>query len=91
LGEKWKPLTPEQLKGVHFTPFPMEPGDVAFFDCFVPHQSKPNLTNNQRRNIYLTFNRSSEGDARKKYFDDKRKSYPPDNERESGKVYKFRV
>ena len=91
IGEKWKPLAGDQLRGVTFTPHPMEPGDVAFFDCFVPHQSKPNLTAEQRRNVYLTFNRLSDGDWREKYFADKRKSYPPDWEREPGKEYVFRV
>ena len=91
LGEKWKPLTEEQLKGVKFTAYPMEPGDVAFFDCYVPHRSKPNLTDKQRRNLYLTFNRATDGDKRHDYFSDKRKSYPPDNERESGKSYVFKV
>ncbi len=91
IGERWKPLTDEQLKGIVFTPYPMEPGDVAFFDCFVPHQSKPNLTTAQRRNLYLTYNRVSDGDWREKYFADKRKNYPPDNEREAGKEYSFKV
>ena len=91
LGEKWKPLTPGQLAGVEFKHYPMEPGDAAFFDCFVPHQSKPNLTKQQRRNLYLTYNRASDGDKREKYFADKRKSYPPDNEREPGKKYAFKV
>ncbi len=91
LGEKWKPLTPEQLKDVKFEAYPMSPGDVAFFDCFVPHQSKPNLTARQRRNLYLTYNRRSDGDHREKYFSDKRKNYPPDYEREPGKEYVFRV
>lgn len=91
LGEKWKPLTPEQLKGVAFRHYPMAPGDVAFFDCFVPHQSKPNLTDRPRRNLYLTYNLYSDGDHREKYFADKRRSYPPDYEREPGKEYVFRV
>ncbi len=91
LGEKWKPLTAANLAGVTFRHYPMEPGDVAFFDCFVPHQSKPNLTESQRRNLYLTYNRASDGDWREKYFADKRKSYPPDNEREPGKKYVFKV
>ncbi len=91
IGRKWKPLEGDELKGIEFKPYPMEPGDVAFFDCFVPHQSKPNLTSAQRRNLYLTYNRLSDGDWREKYFADKRKSYPPDNEREPGKEYAFRV
>ncbi|MDA0840057.1 MAG: phytanoyl-CoA dioxygenase family protein [Planctomycetota bacterium] len=91
LGEKRKPLTPKQLEGVEFVRFPTEPGDVVFFDCFVPHQSKPNLTDSPRRNLYLTFNRSSEGDHREQYYADKRANYPPDNERDPEKNYKFRV
>lgn len=91
LGEKWKPLTKDQLKGIAFTPYPMAPGDVAFFDCFVPHQSKPNRTGMQRRNLYLTYNRLSDGEHRERYFADKRRSFPPDFEREPGKNYVFRV
>ncbi len=91
IGQKWNPLTSDELCGVTFTPYPMQPGDVVFFDCFVPHQSKPNLTGRQRRNLYLTFNRASDGDFREKYFADKRKSFPPDFEREPGKEYVFRV
>jgi ectoine hydroxylase-related dioxygenase (phytanoyl-CoA dioxygenase family) len=91
LGKKWEPLKDDQLSGVEFVEYPMKPGDVAFFDCFVPHQSKPNLTSVQRRNLYLTYNRASEGDHREKYFADKRKSYPPDLEREPGKEYSFKV
>ncbi len=91
LGEKWKPLTEEQLKGITFKHYPMSPGDVAFFDCFVPHQSKPNQTLKQRRNLYLTFNRAQDGEHRQQYFADKRKSYPPDNERQPGNEYVFKV
>lgn len=91
IGKKWEPLTPEQLKGVEFRAYPMEPGDAAFFDCFVPHQSAPNLTSNRRRNLYLTYNRAEDGDTREQYFADKRKNYPPDNEREAGKKYVFKV
>lgn len=90
IGEKWKPLTEEQLKGIHFTKFPTAPGDVVFFDCFVPHQSEPNMTPNMRRNLYLTYNHASEGDFRLKYYEDKRKAFPPDNERE-GKQYAYKV
>ena len=91
IGQRWKPLTGEELKGIEFVKYPMAPGDVAFFDCFVPHRSEPNLTDKPRRNLYLTYNRLKDGDFRQKYFTDKRKSYPPDNERETGKEYVFRV
>ncbi len=91
IGQLWQPLKGDELAGMHFVPFPMSPGDVAFFDCFVPHQSKPNHTASRRRNLYLTYNRLSDGDHRERYFSDKRKSFPPDYEREPGKEYVFRV
>lgn len=58
---------------------------------FVPHQSKPNLTAEPRRNVYLTYNRRSDGDHRERYFAEKRKNYPPDCEREPGREYVFKV
>lgn len=91
IGRKREPLEGAELDGVVFTPYPMEPGDVAFFDCFTPHQSQPNLTSRPRRNIYLTFNRQREGDFRAQYFADKRRSYPPDFERDPNRTYVFRV
>ncbi len=91
IGERWKPLSEEQVDGMEFLSFPTEPGDVLFFDCFTPHQSAPNLTDEPRRNLYLTYNRQSTGDHRLQYYDDKRKAYPPDFERNPELVYEFKV
>ncbi len=91
IGERWKPLSGSQLENITFVPFPTQPGDVALFDCFTPHQSAPNLTTRPRRNVYLTYNRASAGDHRLQYYADKRKSFPPDYEREPGRTYQYRV
>jgi hypothetical protein len=91
IGRQWEPLEGEELRGLEFAAYPMEPGDVVFFDCFTPHQSKPNLTDRPRRNLYLTFNRASAGDHREQYFADKRRSFPPDFERDPNATYVFRV
>jgi 2-aminoethylphosphonate dioxygenase len=91
LGERWKPLTAAQLAGVRFERHPMAAGDVAFFDCFVPHRSAPNRTATPRRNLYLTYHAAAHGEQRSRYFADKRKSFPPDHEREPGKNYVYRV
>jgi hypothetical protein len=91
LGRRWEPLEGPELAGIEFRAYPMAPGDVAFFDCFAPHQSQPNLTDRPRRNLYLTFNRRADGEHRVRYFADKRKSFPPDNEREPGRQYTFKV
>jgi hypothetical protein len=63
----------------------------VFFDSFAPHRSEPNRTDAARRALYVTYNRLSEGDHRRQYYIDKRKSYPPDCEREPDKEYVFRV
>lgn len=91
LEREWKPYTEAEIKGMPFVPIPTEAGDAVFFDSYVPHGSYPNLSDTRRRILYLTYNRASEGDHRLRYYADKRKSFPPDCEREAGKEYVFRV
>jgi 2-aminoethylphosphonate dioxygenase len=91
IGKEWEPLTTEQLAGVNWEAIEAEPGDAVFFDSFVPHRSGPNLSPTQRRVLYYTYNRMSEGDSLARYYADKRASYPPDIEREAGKEYRYRV
>jgi 2-aminoethylphosphonate dioxygenase len=88
IGEEWTPLGQGQLT---LRPLPTEPGDVLFFDSFVPHGSKPNLTSAARRVLYLTFNLAAHGDQRLQYFADKHAAFPPDIDRDAGKSYVFRV
>ena len=54
-----------------------DPGDVIFFDSYVPHGSPANTSDRSRRNIFLTFNKLSDGDMRAKYYQDKWAKYPP--------------
>jgi hypothetical protein len=91
IGREWEPLTEQELSGCPLKPTPTAPGDVLFFDSYAPHASKPNLTSAPRRILYITYNRASDGDHRRRYFDDKRASFPPDIERLPGKAYRFRV
>jgi hypothetical protein len=91
LFREWEPLTDADMEGMDFVPYPTKPGDVVFFDCYAPHSSEPNLTNTTRRLYFATYNKKSEGDHLAQYYADKRKSFPPDIERESGKEYVFRV
>jgi hypothetical protein len=91
IGEEWKPLDEASTSQMRFVSLPTEPGDVVLFDCYVPHRSEDNLTDEPRRALYVTYNRASDGDHRVTYFADKRKSFPPDIEREPGETYVFRV
>lgn len=88
IGAQWTPLEEDALD---YVPVPTSPGDAVFFDSFAPHRSGPNLTNEKRRVLYVTYNAAAEGDHRRQYYDDKRLSYPPDIEREPEKEYVFKV
>ncbi|HEX4608387.1 MAG TPA: phytanoyl-CoA dioxygenase family protein [Urbifossiella sp.] len=49
----------------------LEPGDVAFFGCFVPHQSAANRSAGWRRLLYLSYNADSDGgDRRTAHYDE---------------------
>ncbi len=91
IGREWTPLSEAETAGMTFVPCPAAPGDAVFFDSYVPHRSGPNLTGEPRRVLYVTYNRRSDGDHRLRYYADKRRSYPPDCEREPGRTYVYRV
>jgi ectoine hydroxylase-related dioxygenase (phytanoyl-CoA dioxygenase family) len=88
VGDQWVPL---EEQGLDLNPVPTAPGDVIFFDSYVPHASKANLTDLPRRILYLTYNLASYGDQRARYFADKHASFPPDIDRDQEKTYVFRV
>lgn len=91
LGEKWAPLTNQDTGGQEYVAVHCQPGDAVFFDSFAPHRSAPNRTQQARRVLYITYNKLAEGDSRAAYYAAKRKSYPPDIERDPNRDYHFRV
>ncbi len=46
ISDEWRPL---EAEGLGLEPVPTAPGDVIFFDSFVPHASGPNRTKSPRR------------------------------------------
>ncbi len=91
LGAEWKPLTDDDMRRLGGRAVPTQPGHAVFFDSYTPHASAPNLTAERRRVLYITYNRRSAGDHRVRYYADKRKSFPPDIERDPNRTYTFRV
>ena len=92
--EEWTPLTmddPPYQPEDEYMLLEAQPGDVVFFDSYVPHGSPANTSDSQRRNIYLTFNKASAGDLRQQYYDDKWKNYPPNQVSTARKDTSFRV
>jgi len=91
IGNLWEPLSEKELTQLKFEGVPTKLGDVIFFDGFVPHRAPKNRSAQQRRIMFVTYNAASQGDHREQYYADKRASFPPDNERDPAKEYKFRV
>jgi len=79
---------PEDLfKSWIWTSVLCDPGDILVFNSFIPHYSEVNNTKNPRRIYYFSYNKASEGDHRKGYFDNKRSLFPQDCDKIPGKDY----
>ncbi len=80
MSEEWHPLSdadPPYQPEDEYVLLEADPGDVIFFDSYVPHGSPANTSDRSRRNIFLTFNKQSDGDMRAKYYQDKWASHAP--------------
>lgn len=91
---EWEPIThddpPYQPENEYYLAL-AKPGDVIFFDSFVPHGSPSNGSDKPRRNIFLTFNGESKGDHRMAYYHDKWVNYAPNQKNQARKDSSFRV
>ena len=90
-GKIFKKLKISQLKKPLFKKLFLNPGDVVFFNAYIPHKSGKNQSNLRRSQIYLTYNKKKDGNFRGIYFDKKRINYPPNNERDHGKNYVYKI
>lgn len=91
LSDEYKEVEKQYVDSFDWIKIPTTTGDVIFFDSYVPHRSGPNTTDKPRRVLYSTYAKASQGDYRERYYADKRKSFPPDIEREQGKKYEYKV
>lgn len=80
-------VDPEFAKTLEWQYLETEPGDMVFFDSYIPHMSDANTSSRPRRAMYITYNKESEGSYRDKYYEEKRAVFPPDVERDPNKVY----
>src|SRR5262245_29563939 len=68
-------LADEVVASLDWQPVELQPGDLLWFDSYVPHRSGTNTTATARRAWYLTYNAASAGDLRSTYYDDKREAF----------------
>lgn len=62
---------------ITWLPILAKPGDVVFFNSYVPHYSETNRSDAPRRAMFFTHNRLSEGEYKTAYYQTKRSD--PDN------------
>ena len=82
ISKKMKPLKMKELKNPSFKKLLLNEGDLVFFNSYTPHFSYSNNSKKSRSQVYLTYNKEKDGKFRSKYISDKRKNFPPNNERE---------
>ncbi|KAH8805297.1 hypothetical protein F5884DRAFT_679305, partial [Xylogone sp. PMI_703] len=70
-----------------WTPCDLKAGDILIFGSYLAHRSGANTSPKDRRAIYATYNRASEGDLHDKYYEDRRKLWPPTHLRKEGDLY----
>jgi|TARA_B100001093_G_C26855849_1_gene1027368 hypothetical protein len=91
IGNMFEPISSEVVNSLDWEMFETDPLDLIIFNSYTPHRSSKNYSNNRRRMLFLTYNFLSEGDAREEYFRDKRKSFPPDIERDKNSSYSYKI
>lgn len=90
-------LSKTVVNSLHWVPIECEPGDVMIFSSYTPHYSNDNVSNNERRALFLTFGKLEKTLCKTQvYYDKKRKSFPQDSEKIHGvdytkaaKIYSF--
>lgn len=91
LGNNKSSLSKKIVKSFKWEKIYTKPGDLIFFDSYTPHRSSSNKTSKSRKMIYLTYNAKKDGNLKEKYFINKRKNFPPNNERLPGRNYKYLI
>lgn len=91
MSKKMKPLKMKELENPKFKKLLLGEGDLVFFNSYTPHFSHSNNSNKSRSQIYLTYNKAKDGKFRSKYISDKRKNFPPNDERLANKKYSYKV
>ena len=72
---------------VHWVPIDAYPGDLFLFDSYALHRSDINVSTMTRRNMFLTYNKLSDGDFYEGYYEQKAEHFPQDCERDPNKDY----
>lgn len=91
LAPKFNPIPAKLVEKFTWETLLLSEGDIVLFDAFVPHRSGTNKSTAERKALYFTYNKASEGDHYNQYYVDKAKTFPPDIERSPDKEYSYKI
>jgi ectoine hydroxylase-related dioxygenase (phytanoyl-CoA dioxygenase family) len=80
-------LSKKSVEALDWAPLETGSGDLVLFGSFIPHRSGPNRSDVARRAAYITYNAASLGSRRADYYAEKRRVFPPEIERVTGRDY----
>jgi len=80
-------LEPEWVKAQKWTPAELDAGQLLVFGSYLAHRSGANTSSMDRKAIYATYNRRSEGDLHDQYYTRRMKEWPPTHMRVQGEDY----
>ena len=70
-----------------WTPVELKPGQALVFGSYLAHRSAANHSNQDRKALYATYNRASEGDLHDEYYQQRRIEWPPTHLRKPGQTF----
>ncbi|KAH0531007.1 hypothetical protein TsFJ059_005570 [Trichoderma semiorbis] len=80
-------IADEWVDSHEWKPVELEPGQLLIFTSYLAHRSGPNHSNENRKALYATYNRASEGDLHQDYYELRKKEWPATHMRKEGETY----
>ncbi|KAL7904830.1 hypothetical protein GGI35DRAFT_472039 [Trichoderma velutinum] len=80
-------ITNEWVDSHDWKPVELEPGQLLIFTSYLAHRSGPNHSDENRKALYATYNRASEGDLHQDYYELRKKEWPATHMRKDGEMY----
>ncbi|KAM0256580.1 hypothetical protein ACHAQJ_004867 [Trichoderma viride] len=80
-------ITTQWVDSHEWKPVELEPGQLLIFTSYLAHRSGPNHSDENRKALYATYNRASEGDLHGEYYELRKKEWPATHMRKEGELY----
>ncbi|QYS97683.1 Epoxidase subunit A [Trichoderma simmonsii] len=80
-------IADEWVDSHEWKPVELEPGQLLIFTSYLAHRSGPNHSNENRKALYATYNRASEGNLHQDYYELRKKEWPATHMRKEGETY----